>query len=334
MSTFRSGFDRNRFTTILSETDLFRSLQPEFVKAIGPIGQALTIDAFDAPTKEKKQLAAMAKELSRLPKKMMEGSEDIKGYQSTFAKFFNILGDIFRFLTKHPIVASHVGPKIIEAMKPLQTFMSTVKEQITYFPISIQQGIKERLDWVDERIAGINSSVSQLSVPTHPVKELEQTEEPVKLETLPNKVAQKLSDAIFPLGNSLLEAALSPLGLEKTQQRELSNIGKELLNIPLDLLSGQSTLEEAINAIAALLENLFNFFIKNPEVVMKVASFVLPVLGPMGVALSGVLQAVSSSPILTNLKNGLQSMCGIDGSVNKLETVLQPGVDALNRPPS
>lgn len=316
-------FVRDQFTKMVSGTDFFKRLQPAFVKAIGPLAATLMNEIPDVSLDKEahERLYQMAEGLIQLPHALVEvkGEKDL---QSVFAVFFKILTDLVGFLKKHPVVAAQIGPKILESTQNLKTLLSDAKNQVTGIDsVIIRKGVEERVEWLGNQVAAINKTVSELAVlPQVQGQAQEKGVQPkpqTQSQTLRKQVAKKVSEGILPLGNKLSEAALTPLGLAPEQNLELSNLAKNLMNVPLDLLSGNSTLEEALKAITEILEKLCKFLFSNPEALFKTASLILPALGPVGLAVSGALQVVSSNEMLMGgLKMGLNSVMG---QVTKLE---------------
>lgn len=318
MAANMNNFNRDRFTQLLSETDFFKACKPEFVKAIEPLMSTLIQEGWDGDSKEKGELVEMAKTLTDLPS-ALESAGNEKDIQSAFSRFFEFLKRLFGFLNEHPVAAAHIGPKVQTAMGTLKEFLGNVKEQVPNIrSTSIREGVEQRARWVEEQIASIDKTVAQLQ----PSESIQSKGSP----SLDTQISKEVSKGVVSLGSKLSEASLSPLGLSQEQNRELAGLGKQLLNVPVDLLSGKSTLGEAIKALGEILQKLFEFLTNNPEVVMNAASTILPALGPLGVAVSGALKMVSSNEtVMGGIKTALQT---VSGNVKKLETELQP--EALN----
>lgn len=320
--------DRDQFTSIISEKKLFSSLQPQFVQAIGPLVQGLVHSAWDIPEgKMRTDLQGMAETLADLPQKMLD-VKGIKDIQSLFATFMQILNRIFALLQGNPEQASEMRDQVTKAIAPMSQFIADARKQIQSagasgsISASIQKGFEQRLDQIDKPLQKINNVVSE-SPSIQPIDEAVMQSAGPKPETLRKEISKKLSDSVLPLGNALFETALSPLGLSKEAQTELSNMGKDLVNIPLDLLSGKSKLEDALDTLMKVLERLFKFLMSHSDVILKAASCILPALGPVGLAVTGALQVANA--VKGAIPEGVtSSLAELMGKITGLETLLQP----------
>lgn len=309
-------FDREQFTRKISETELFSSLKPQFVQALGPFIQGLVTSAWDMPEgKPRLEFQSIVKNLVNLQQKLLN-IEGVKDIQSIFANFVQSLDRIFKTLSTNPEIASEIRETMTGAIVPMHGFIQEASKRLEteFMPNALKDEFKQRLNWIDKRLQKINNAPLNLTP-----------------EKLRDKMGQKLSNGILPLGNALLDTALSPLGLDEQQKNELTNMAKDLMDIPLNLLSGESTLEEAIQNLIKILEQLFKFLLGNPDVILKVASCILPALGPMGVAVAGALQManVAKEMIPDNLKDSLSELTG---QTVGLETLLQSNTLKLDSP--
>jgi hypothetical protein len=329
----RPQMKREKFVKEVVGTSLFKSLQQEFFKIIPKLGQDILMACNEAynnqqlTNEQRDELAKIGNMLaSELPFKMLSGTLDIK---TGFIEFVGALKNVTQFFKNNPSVALSLGQNLLENFKPLQSFINITKTTVEKSDVSefIQQGFKERLNLIESQSGQIRNVIQ--SAIEHPVKSPSMDVSNLLIASPFMQTLQKnLLPMIFPIGGTILNVGLELFNggfLNDKQRNALGDIGKDIMSVPADLLTGKIDFSQALTSLGNSLKSLGSFFISNPDIAIKAGAKILPALLPLGGFLKEAFSLVSKSEFAQQaiggiLKQGLSFLSKALGGVeNTLE---------------
>jgi hypothetical protein len=335
--------ERTKLANQFSENALFTELQPEFFNAILPLGKALILNAFDLDrngnltTEQRDKLAAIGNTLVKdLPFMQMNSADDIK---KGFSSFITTLQKLRDFCKDNPDIAASIAPKIQLQMEPLKHFIASTRQKLLdpHITETIRKGLTKRFTAIETYAQKITDNLN----PTVK-KTLEQINEAhIKSEPL-QAVEKNLTNVIFPICESLLNTGFALVKDNVATQNQLTTLqtaGKEIMGLPIQVLTGKKDVAEAATNLGSSLKSLGGFLGSNPKVAVSAGASFLPALLPIfefiKSAFSMLKQLFEKGPVgnLTpqNLNKGLGEL---GKQAEGLENTLENQANAvLQRPP-
>lgn len=139
----------------------------------------------------------------------------------------------------------------------------------------------------------------------------------VSASPLLKTLGQDFFKSVFPIGGSVLELGYSLYNSDIMNEKQraalcgaLSKIGGDLVTAPIQVLSGEISLEKACSKVENSMKKLGDFFIDNPEVAIRAGTTILQRILPLGSFLPKAIEALMCSKEAKPLRDGLVSAFG------------------------
>ncbi len=329
MSPLKKQQERDRFIKKATKNSFFKALKQRFIAAVQPIGQQLLMMALDVYSNQEmteaerikaaEKMGSIGNQLIELPFKMLKGGMDEKNVKTGFSEFFKILRDVQEFFEENPKLAGNVGQKLERAMQPLQNFIDKATSIVEQSPMpdELKKGVIERLGQVKTRADQVTKSlhpellthVSKIAAEViNPEGDITNMVQPaiqiakMAMETpLLTDLRKQFLSAVFPIGGTILNVALDLHNanlLNDKQRSELTDIGRDIMRIPYQLLSGKTDFNGAVTKLEESLKSLGSFFLSNPEIAVKAGATISSSLVPMNGFLQTTLNTTGVPSLL------------------------------------
>jgi hypothetical protein len=135
----------------------------------------------------------------------------------------------------------------------------------------------------------------------------------------------ELFRAINPIPTTITNTILNFYNqMTPVQRKTLSDIGASFASLPFAWLSGEKTAEECYKTCVKGIEALTNFFVENPDILLKAGTAFLTALVPLGTFLGKSISDVLTSGLDDKYKQPLTRafnsiLNALDSLINKVE---------------
>lgn len=338
-SALNPQMKREKFVKEVVETSLFKMLQVEFFKIVPKMGQEILTTCQDAynnqqlTNEQRDELAKIGQKLSsEIPFRMLSGSMDVK---EGFKEFVGALRMTQNFFTANPALAMDLGSKVLSIFKSLATFISSTREVVEEAPVPkpIKEGFQERLNLVDAQSKEVDNVVQSAIREPLPAPVVDMAKLLINSPVV-QELQKNLLTAVFPIGGTILNVGFSLYNsgiLRDKQRNELAEIGKNIMDLPVKLLTGEIDLQGMLTGLTDGLKSLGNFFVSNPDIAVRAGATILPSLLPLGGFLKQAVSFVAQSDIAQDvIGQGISKGIGLlSHQVLGVENVLEKSANQV-----